>query len=523
MNGRVGFGYNWSGYGGCNITNRETNDGSGGSGHWIDLDCGSNEGNYTLGVTEAATGRSGQCTFSACPSGGCEPDEPPPPPPQAVILKAATDGQDYNGTGPIPSGDWQSPLQGFKPLYDVDLWASPGNQQVNNEIVKYQFDCTSDGIIEAERFPRRWWEGGNGQSAVADLCSYRSSGNYTATDIALGNIMGFNGDWCKSRSMWCTEIGRGTVAIQVNNPPENFTITDVLWNIQSGTSQYRADYDYDNNSVLNRVDRDVLSQVAAKTKQCPQNKNCDLNNSGSVTIQDVLAYTDYLKIYEVQIGTISANNAKAGIYLSSSGGATVALTSNAPSGHSIVPSSIVVGGGGTGSSELRLPTLNSAQNYSITVTGVAGGGTTFTSSPLTLRVVDSSSSMSSQPDFVLNKNRDIFVNIVGTQAVTSNVAKITVGTFDGFSSNINLSVQSVSPVLSGATFSFSDSSLTPSEFSTGSDFSVTVPASTAPGVYTIKIRGADGGLVRPTRDCTSGSDCDIRLNVTIKDPSFREI
>ena len=118
------------------------------------------------------------------------------------------------------------------------------------------------------------------------------------------------------------------------------------------------------------------------------------------------------------------------------------------------------------------------------------------------------------PDFGLNKSRDIFVNIVGTQAVTSNSAKITVAVFDGFSSNVNLSVQSVSPALSGTKFNFSDSSLTPGEFSTGSDFSVTVPASAPPGLYTITVRGIDGGLVR---------DVNVRLNVNTKDPSFREI
>jgi hypothetical protein len=118
------------------------------------------------------------------------------------------------------------------------------------------------------------------------------------------------------------------------------------------------------------------------------------------------------------------------------------------------------------------------------------------------------------PDFSLNKNRDIFANIIGRDAVTSNESTLTIAAFDGFASTINLSVDSISPALPGAVFNFSDASLTSGEYARGSQFSVTVPSSTPSGIYTITIRGIDGGLVRTLN---------VKLNVNARDPSFREI
>lgn len=456
----------------------------------------------------------------------CPPDcpPPPPPPPQSVTLKAATNGRSNFG------GDWHNPFEGKKPLKNVDLWASPGiSQSVANQAVAYRFYCNSGGTITTTLPVIQ----GTKQAVALDLCNYDNTGSYTAKAVALGHP--YFGPYCGWFGNYgtpfpCTELGDGTVAITVTPPappPQDFTITNFLWSIQSGTPRYRADYDYDNNTFLNKTDADILAQVAGRLQQCPQNKNCDVNNSNNppdptrATIGDAFAYSIYLQTYNVQVNTNAASNAKANISLSSSGGATVSFTSNAPSGYSVFPSSVVVSGN-NGSAELRLPTLRSERSYSITVTGTAGGGTTRTSSPITLNVT-APVRLSSTPDFSLNKLRDVFVNVVGTQPVTSNSSKITVSVFDGFSSNVNLSVQSVSPALPGARFNFSDSSLTPSEFATGSDFTVTIPSNTAPGVYTIKIQGADGGLVRTTRDCTGSSDCDIRLNVNTRDPSFREI
>ena len=371
-------------------------------------------------------------------------------------------------------------------MLNVDLWASPGNQVVYSDVVAYHFDCSSDGSIEMTVPITPWWRGGNGQGVAVNLCDYKNTGTFTATAIALGNA--FGASYCgwsgNYYTPWpCREIDRGTVEIQVDPLPQNFTMTDILWTIQSGTPRYRADYDYNTDGKLDKSDRDILAtrisglgggqaNFCSEYMAAPGVKTCDVNKNGVVNVGDNLVYTFYLRTLDI-----------------------VNLTSNAPFGHLIVPSSVSVPAGSTvASAELRLPILNILRNYSITLTGLAGGGTTRTSNPLTLNVIGASRPLS-VPDFALNKNRDIFVNIVGTQAVTSNTAKITVGVFDGFSSNVNLSVQSVSPALSGTKFNFSDSSLTPGEFSTGSDFSVTVPASAPPGLYTITVRGIDGGLV----------------------------
>ncbi|MEK7503085.1 MAG: hypothetical protein AAB556_01415 [Patescibacteria group bacterium] len=118
------------------------------------------------------------------------------------------------------------------------------------------------------------------------------------------------------------------------------------------------------------------------------------------------------------------------------------------------------------------------------------------------------------PDFGVNKSGDIFATIIGTQAISSSATNLSISPFDGFASAVNLSAQSVSPALSGASFDFSDSILTSGEYLRGSSFSVTIPASTPSGIYTITIRAANGGLVR---------NVNVRLNVNTRDPSFREI
>src|SRR3989344_8634087 len=180
-NGTVGYNYNWSGYGSCNITNRETNDGSGGSGHWIDLDCGSSQGSHSLTVTEAATGRSGQCTFSACPAGGCEEEEEEDSSPGPGALTAATDGAfgDYG----VIVGSWQDPLSGTAPLNNIDLKYSfdRSAQFVGNFI---DFYCVDSGSISRTVDISRQ---NNTQVMTEDLCDYSSSGTYTAKGIVRNN------------------------------------------------------------------------------------------------------------------------------------------------------------------------------------------------------------------------------------------------------------------------------------------------------------------------------------------------
>ena len=102
-----------------------------------------------------------------------------------------------------------------------------------------------------------------------------------------------------------------------------------------------------------------------------------------------------------------------------------------------------------------------------------------------------------QPDFTLNSSGAIYATVlVGGPAKTSTDTTITVTPFNGFSSNVNLSVQSANPALTGATYNFSNPTLTSSTYSSGSTFNVVLPATTAAGLYTITIKGEDGGLIR---------------------------
>lgn len=120
----------------------------------------------------------------------------------------------------------------------------------------------------------------------------------------------------------------------------------------------------------------------------------------------------------------------------------------------------------------------------------------------------------SPPDFTFNSSNAIYATLIGSPSQTSNSTTITIIPSNGFNDNINLSVQSVSPALAGATYNFSDSTLTSSEYSSGSTFSVTLPSTTPAGTYTIIIRGADGGLIRTIN---------VNLNVEVFSPGWMEI
>lgn len=108
------------------------------------------------------------------------------------------------------------------------------------------------------------------------------------------------------------------------------------------------------------------------------------------------------------------------------------------------------------------------------------------------------------PYFSLDSSNALLATIIESQPATTNETTITVTPVNDFDENISLSVQSVSPSLSGATYNFSDSALSPAEYSAGSKFSVSVPGSADSGAYTITIKG-DGG--------TFVSTVDVRLNI----------
>jgi len=64
LNGRPGYNYNWNSPTNCSVTNRENNDGQGGSAHWVDVNCQSLD-SFSFVATEAATGRFTRCVFDS--------------------------------------------------------------------------------------------------------------------------------------------------------------------------------------------------------------------------------------------------------------------------------------------------------------------------------------------------------------------------------------------------------------------------------------------------------------------------
>jgi len=117
-------------------------------------------------------------------------------------------------------------------------------------------------------------------------------------------------------------------------------------------------------------------------------------------------------------------------------------------------------------------------------------------------------------DFSLNNSNAIFVSLVGGAPSVSTETAITLTPSGTFASDVALSVDSINPALSGATFNFADSSLSSAEYSGGTKFSVNVPAGTPSGLYTITIKGDGGGLIRTIN---------VQLNIEAVEPSWIEI
>ena len=148
--------------------------------------------------------------------------------------------------------------------------------------------------------------------------------------------------------------------------------------------------------------------------------------------------------------------------------------------------------------------LSDSATFDLACTGLGGTG----SDSVTVSVI--------QPDYTLSKSQDIELVILGDEAeglpVTSTETTITVtNPLQGFSSTISISATSDIP--GSESFNFSDPSLSSSEYSTGSRLSVTVPADTPSGSYTITVQGSGGGLVRTVP---------VAVNAEATDPRFRE-
>ncbi len=117
------------------------------------------------------------------------------------------------------------------------------------------------------------------------------------------------------------------------------------------------------------------------------------------------------------------------------------------------------------------------------------------------------------PDFTLSNSNVILATIIESRSTVSGETTITVTDPINFSDDVSLSAQSISPAMPGVSYNFGDSTLSSSEYSTGSTFRVNVPGSASKGLYIITVRGEDGGLVRTV---------EIRLNVEELDPGWEE-
>ncbi len=120
------------------------------------------------------------------------------------------------------------------------------------------------------------------------------------------------------------------------------------------------------------------------------------------------------------------------------------------------------------------------------------------------------------PDFTLNSSNNISVVLLEGQTgkVDSSITTITVNADPGFTEDISLS-SDISTVIPGAKDNFSDSTLSSSEYSSGSTFYATVPAETAPGLYHFTIIG-DGETI-------TGRTIEITLNISsFSSPDWEE-
>ncbi len=114
------------------------------------------------------------------------------------------------------------------------------------------------------------------------------------------------------------------------------------------------------------------------------------------------------------------------------------------------------------------------------------------------------------PDFSISKSSDISATIVRGQQKSSQIT-ITVNPNATFSNDVSLSVDSVTPLIPGASYNFGDTILSSGEYANGSSFWAMVPAGTLGGAYTISIKGVGGSLSKIVN---------VNLNVNFIAPSF---
>ena len=121
-------------------------------------------------------------------------------------------------------------------------------------------------------------------------------------------------------------------------------------------------------------------------------------------------------------------------------------------------------------------------------------------------------------DYQLTLNPySMIANVSGTNAVVATPPSIITGTsFNGYYGNITFGASA--PSIPGATHEFIPASINiPANGNATSQYKITIPGNTTPGIYTITVTGSGGGLAGHTASPT------ITLSVQVRDPIFREV
>lgn len=130
-------------------------------------------------------------------------------------------------------------------------------------------------------------------------------------------------------------------------------------------------------------------------------------------------------------------------------------------------------------------------------------------------------------DFSLSSSNNIQANITASPFAESTKTTILINPFFGFAAQVTLSIESVTPSLSSATYHWKKNAtgqessgssptitLNSAQFSAGADFWADIPRESALQEYTIRLKGDDGEKIRFV---------DVKLNVQSTTPSFEEI
>ena len=383
-----------------------------------------------------------------------------------------------------------SPSSGNTPLNNVSLTASNPVNPVFASGVRYRFDCTSDGTYDVDTgfLSLRT----SYTTSGPQRCSYASSGTYSARVEVdwLGGVRAAGVAAAitpvtvsvQTHSLEITKSGSGTVT---SNPAGINCGSTCSSTFTSGTSVA------------------LTASPSAGFAFVGWSGDADCSD-GSITVNSDINCTATFIFQDPPLVDIKANGSDGPITISYDSSVTISWTSTDATSctASASPNDPDWRGSRSTSGSETISNVTTSTTFSLDCVGPGGEG----AGSVRVNVLP--------PDFSISKLGDIFATIIGTHPVTSSSMKITINAFEGFNETVRFSVKSVNPTLNNATYNFSKKSLGPGEYSDGLTFSVTVPPSVAPGLYTIIIEGKNGGLVR---------NLEVRLNVIAKDPSFKEI